>query len=394
MCIAAEPVVARFIQKADLNDGSWWVADGALRANKQKAKLWFRDVEQLGNLARLLAQSSYLREAGLDWRHYYHTIRKEVSTARYSQHAAAFLLTLLTNIKNFKLPDTWMSLEATDKLINVIVYGANHSHHTYDGSSLGRLTGISTPHDLMAVEPFLSMPKVQSFVTAGQLALDDDHQYTPVEPRLRNSGGGLEDIDLQICYVEPGIIARFLAHTPNLTTFHYEHTNDPFMTYDDPFEPWDMCKFVENIAQAVGGHLRELSITIVTPKAEYILPGTVSMRGFERLRTLTLPLEIVHCNVLAALNRLGSNYRGLCRDPGLDSLYANDNEEEDGCTKPSTTSDLLNHVMWKDDSCLISNYVPASVTLLALAAPGRDSSFYTKILEALFRDFGRVEGAQ
>ncbi len=79
------------------------------------------DVECGGAVVRLLADSPDLAEAGLDWEEYYAKIEEDLEFSRYSQYAAAFLLTLLPNVETLTLPKCWKPLEATDKLINVVV---------------------------------------------------------------------------------------------------------------------------------------------------------------------------------------------------------------------------------------------------------------------------------
>ena len=79
------------------------------------------DVECGGIVVRLLADSPDLAEAGLDWEEYYAKIEEDLEVSRYSQYAAAFLLTLLPNVETLTLPKCWKPLEATDKLIDVVI---------------------------------------------------------------------------------------------------------------------------------------------------------------------------------------------------------------------------------------------------------------------------------
>lgn len=72
-------------------------------------------------MERLLAESPDLAEAGLDWKEYYTEIKEDLEAYRYSQYAATFLLTLLPNVETLTLPKCWKPLEATDKLLDVVV---------------------------------------------------------------------------------------------------------------------------------------------------------------------------------------------------------------------------------------------------------------------------------
>lgn len=68
-------------------------------------------------MLRLLADSTYLKQANLDWQEFYAQIEEDSQAVRCSQHAASFLMTLLPNVKTLKLPTEKMKpLDATDKL--------------------------------------------------------------------------------------------------------------------------------------------------------------------------------------------------------------------------------------------------------------------------------------
>ena len=79
------------------------------------------DVECGGAVVRLFADSPDLAEAGLNWEEFYAKIEEDLEPIRYSQYAAAFLLTLLPNVETLTLPKWWKPVEATDKLVNVVV---------------------------------------------------------------------------------------------------------------------------------------------------------------------------------------------------------------------------------------------------------------------------------
>jgi len=75
------------------------------------------DVECSGAVVRLLANSPDLAKAGLDWEEYYAKIEEDLEATRYSQYAAAFLLTLLPNVETLTLPKCWKPLEATARYV-------------------------------------------------------------------------------------------------------------------------------------------------------------------------------------------------------------------------------------------------------------------------------------
>lgn len=117
------------------------------------------------------------------------------------------------------------------------------------------------------------------------------------------------------------------------------------------------------IEREAGSHLEELSVSIRELRGS-IAPGRASMRGFQRLRKLELPLEIAMCNITAA---------AACRTatPLSESLVV-----EDGSTE---------HPELDEDEPFISDLVPASVSQLSLISSGPND--HAKALDAMFRDF-------
>lgn len=96
--IAVEPTVASYIQDANFELDS--------HITQRLAREFATDESRDGDVIKLLANSSYLREAGLDWKQYHTVIEEDLNAARYSQHAAAFVLTLLPNLKTSGYPQT------------------------------------------------------------------------------------------------------------------------------------------------------------------------------------------------------------------------------------------------------------------------------------------------
>ncbi|KAL9619540.1 MAG: hypothetical protein Q9160_005816 [Pyrenula sp. 1 TL-2023] len=138
--IAYDPIVAHYIQYAD------FTVDGFL--TQARPRDLSEEVHGGGALARLLSESPYLKQAGLDWNEYYAEIDEDLKAARYSQHAAAFLLTLLPNVKTLALPRQWKSLEQSDQLIEAVVFKAKELHAPYNPPSLAHATRF---------EPFLGV---------------------------------------------------------------------------------------------------------------------------------------------------------------------------------------------------------------------------------------------
>ncbi|KAL8703949.1 MAG: hypothetical protein Q9201_002872 [Fulgogasparrea decipioides] len=94
--VAVEPVVARYIRHVDFAKDSYFT--------RGRPRELLTDVHCDGAVLRLLADSPYLKQAGLDWQKFYAHIEEDLQAVRYSQHAASFLMTLLPNAETLTLP--------------------------------------------------------------------------------------------------------------------------------------------------------------------------------------------------------------------------------------------------------------------------------------------------
>ena len=168
----------------------------------------------------------------------------------------------------------------------------------------------------------------------------------------------LKTVDLIHCCIDEVGISGFLRHATCLRTLLYSH-----MTKRNGVQDWNICKFVTAIEREAGSHLEGLSVSIDELLGS-IASGRASMRGFQRLRKLDLPLEIVVCNITAA---------AACRAATTpnESLVVGDS---------STNRHELD-----DYEPLFDDLIPASVTELSLRSSG--SKDHAKALDVMFRDF-------
>ena len=353
--IAVEPVVAHYVREAYFKMDSLYT--------KGRPRELLADVNCGGAVVKLLASSPYLEQAGLNWKEYYDEIETDLQALRYSQHAAAFLLTLLPNINKLTLPKRWKPLEATDKLIDAVVRKVKYSYLSYDKPPLAQTAKLefSVPResrgrsDLIWASPFLALPHVRSFYGPNCVAMGDDAHNSFVSMNLnRDFGEILETVHLVGCCIDEVGIADFLANTTHLKTLEYSHTT----AWRGGNQDWDICKFVSAIARQVGNHLEELSISIRSFRGS-IVPGEVTMRSFQRLRKLEFPLIIAKCNIDAAATQIAALNHftvGGSTDLTLD------------CAE-----------------ILISDLVPPSVSQLSLISSKIDR--HDKAIELIFRHF-------
>jgi len=98
-----------------------------------------------------------------------------------------------------------------------------------------------------------------------------------------------------------GGIADFLKHTRRLRTLVYSHSTK----YNREPRDWNIREFVTTIERVAGSHLIELSVSICEIHGS-ITPGKASMCGFQRLRKLELPFEIIMYDVTGAACEVGT----------------------------------------------------------------------------------------
>ncbi len=356
---AVEPILARYISTADFGKDSFFMKGRPRDFNPDIRPENFNIDTQLGCSAAihdLLASSPYLEAAGLDWKEYWTAIDEDLENRGYSQHAAAFLLTLLPNIKTLVLPRRWKALDATDKLIDTLIRKARQPHLPTDKPSLAHVTNVRSIYsygpreqmDLALANPFLALPSLRSFYGPSCVATTPSSSTQSRALYLSTfRSETLEWVHLSAgCIDAPGM-AAFLAHVPRLRSLRYSHC-----TKEGTDEGWDICAFITAISHAVGSHLEELSVTIRELRGS-IAAGKVSMRDFQRLRKLEFPLEVAVCN----LNYTETSVAGSMKDLRLEDAAP----------------------------ILLAALVPSTVTQLSITSSGRDA--HAPALEAMFRDF-------
>lgn len=333
--IADEPRIAHYIRSADFK------IDGLSKYAKNNHKT--------DAVMKLFANSLYLEQAGLDWQIYYAKMEEDLQAARYSQHAAAFLLTLLFNVEHLCLPKKWKPNDATNKLINTVVrkaqesyfHEAPQSHFHGNRSSLTRIKKLETSVSLGPREHcnlnwaylFLALPRIQSFRGPSCVSIHDDEQ-TNINNRHNGFTTTLETVHFENCCIDESDIAEFLKHSPHLKTLRYSHSTKEIVGNRD----WKICEFVTTIKRETGNHLEGLSISMREFRGS-IVSDRISMSGFQRLQKLELPLEIAN---------------------------------------------FARHKTIENES-FIDDFIPASVSQLSLISDG--SNDHAKILKSVFQAF-------
>ena len=265
--IAVEPIVARYIQHADFGFDS--------PRNYINTRGSLVEADSREDMIRLFVNCPCLVQAGLDWKTYLDSIEVELNSRshpHYSQHAAAFLLTLQPNVKTLTLPRRWKPLETTDRLIDATVCNARQSNSICGKPSLAQVTRFEpyaslVPQDRFDLDlavPFLTLPRIRSFRGPSCVITYEARKSV----KDRSFGETLESVSLVACCMDDVGIGDFLQDTERLKTLEYSHSRK-----DNPsIQCWDICKFIASIERQVGSHLVELSISIGRPFGS-IAPG-------------------------------------------------------------------------------------------------------------------------
>ncbi|KAF2112800.1 hypothetical protein BDV96DRAFT_580377 [Lophiotrema nucula] len=291
--IAEEPVVARYIQHADfkmdlrlpVGDRLWLMEDNGYRPDT------VRD---------LFASSRYL--SGADWQDYFTKYERDLADNRYCQAAAAFLLTLLPNVKSVVLPQFWTSDKDTEKLLEAIIDHARQPNTTSINASLSLLNTLKTSISLVTrqgfvldkITPLLALPRIRSFHGPSSVShIGAREPSSPCQSLPPSVGETMEIAHLLSSNLDGPAMEHFLRCTPRLKTLVYSHSSKQLSP------PWDICALVTAIVKEVGSHLEELSITTHDFTGKIAL-GTATMRDFARLQKLEISLDLATCVIRSA----------------------------------------------------------------------------------------------
>ncbi|KAH7304318.1 hypothetical protein B0I35DRAFT_465302 [Stachybotrys elegans] len=287
------------------------------------------DIDDGGPVLELLADSAFLRRAGLDYRDFYSRIAQD-------------------------LPWFWEPAEVSDKLLNIIAADARHPLRS--PASLANLTRLDVDMhpprelikgvDFVKLWPLLTLPEMRTFRVERLVASGLPGRQVP--PGL---GERLQHAYMLYSYVDQSIMAQLLRASVQLETLAYSHCALP----DDTMSvPWDFGSFLHMLECETGSHLQRLYVEGHCPLA----PDAFSIRRFRQLRKLILPLEFFKCSMSYAAQKMGKSLAGL------------------------TKNDI--HKL----GLQLGNFIPASVTEVTLLSPGHDS--HVKVLEVLFYEFAAL----
>ncbi|KAF3390346.1 hypothetical protein F1880_009211 [Penicillium rolfsii] len=268
--IAIEPVVAGYILEADFSLDSH-IYDRIPPPLRERAlhETW-RD--RGAAVRQLFANSLYLREAGLDWEEYYNMMMEDVNSWRRSEHAAAFLLTLLPNLEVLTPEFSEFRSPAPQKLITTILEIARRNPH--GNVSLAQVNAYSGSCDIPWIPSLLALPRIKRFWGHGHMGKyvannSNESGYLETDSKSTLEVAGFTDASADLA-----ALTSFLKHAPCLKSLTFWHSIKP---------------------------TKVTKIGIYADSSQqYSARSNPDLRGFERLKRLELPLGIVLCYLKAS----------------------------------------------------------------------------------------------
>lgn len=101
----------------------------------------------------------------MDWKEHYAAVLEDHNAGRYSQHAAAFVLTLLPNLKVLTLPRWWKPAEDPTRLVDSVAHGARKAQPLYHRPSMAQVTEVQEDivqaFDLDWAFSFIALPNIR-----------------------------------------------------------------------------------------------------------------------------------------------------------------------------------------------------------------------------------------
>ncbi|TPX08516.1 uncharacterized protein E0L32_010003 [Thyridium curvatum] len=331
--IAEDPIAGRYIVRANLS------ADNACSVRHQQVGdgvgpplglLKAYKAKYGGPLRRLVEESSYIAEAGIDpdkW------LAKMLDPK--GLEATVFLLTLLPNVVYLNLPTGWTRLptdvdEAPTRgngalwdIVDVLVRQSDSndpalanrdiwnlldlivkraSDEQLSGMSLGRLRDFAfvplvinlqeshglTESSLTSCAPFLALPSLEHFLLIGCHACNATHRDV-FYPRYSAFSPNLRELDLRHSAVKASAFADLLSRLPHLEDVRYHHEVKKYSCGRN----CDIGAILATIQKHAGRHLRKLVVTTTSNYYNEIGTTLDDMSGFKALQVLAITFDIL-----------------------------------------------------------------------------------------------------
>ncbi|KAL3298217.1 secreted protein [Colletotrichum asianum] len=303
--IVRNPVIPRYIETADLkgNVGMTDAPDDLVDEHPALHPIFprIKDGDIIDRVRNLLNDSPYLAEAGVDSEAWLSGMLDDTSG-----HAEVLLLTLLTNVRELALPQSWDHIpgrnsghlrygEETPRsdrktiwpVLDALVRRANDP--TISEAGLSKLevyrpftgTGYECRNEMTVNTPFLAIKSVRQAYIGGCIALDDGYTGMPFDPEYPEYSPRLERLDLVGCTFGPEEMRELLLRLPNLKRLHFAYETK----WHGCGHNLDAGAMMNAIMECAGETLEELSMWMMV---HYGTAGRtlVDMNGFKQLKSL------------------------------------------------------------------------------------------------------------
>ncbi|KAH0443653.1 hypothetical protein CcaCcLH18_00966 [Colletotrichum camelliae] len=263
----------------------------------------FKDEAVISELRNLLKHSPYLVEAGVNPEAWLSGMLDDTSG-----HAEVLLLTLLTNVRELALPQSWDQIpgrnsghlrygEETPRsdrkiiwpVLDALVRRANDP--TIAEAGLSKLeiyrpftgTGYECRNPMTVNTPFLALKSLREAYIGGCIALDDGYTGMPFDSEYPEYSPLLERLDLVGCTFGPEEMRELLSRLPNLKSLHFAYETK----WHGCGHNLDAGAMMNAIMECAGQTLEELSMWMMV---HYGTAGRtlVDMKGFKKLKSLHL----------------------------------------------------------------------------------------------------------
>jgi hypothetical protein len=295
--VAKDPLIAEYIETIDFTHEE---PPDLFGRGLEEWSIFLEDAKAVEHISRLLHDSKYLQEAGIDPLVWLETTANEYATdSKYNERTASFLLSLLPNVTELNLGRRWTRHPHPDPetiaLLNTITRNAGIRPF----KALARVTTLKTNGEthgedrahLEDLNPFLILPILRKLRGTDLVALDDSFTGIPFEWRYPALNSNIEEIEFYTSCMTgsgPDLVSLF-PHTPKLRSFKLAFSPK----WHAAGYNWDTNSVFRALGEHCGGTLTELSITMHRVY-DRMKAGICALKDFVRLEHLEMDTRLFY----------------------------------------------------------------------------------------------------
>ncbi|KAJ9245605.1 hypothetical protein DTO169E5_324 [Paecilomyces variotii] len=364
--IAQEPLIARYIQIADLR-GDF---EPYCRPDEEYHIAYDELVSRKTTIMELIEACPLLREAEADATTFWEHMVDEDTKTFSPSYVTLLILSFMTNVRKLALPmhmsKTSSAEDALFRKVADTMVRIAQTTNTKTGSrdialaklrTLLPMTGADYEDKvaLQTLVPFMSIPSVVEVLGSSCVALDDGYTGYPFNPDYESFGRSLERLELMSSTVGPREIRTLLQQCSKLKVFKLDYT----VKWHGCGWNWNAGHFMRAIEDTCRDTLEDLGIDIGGDVND-IGTGIVSMKRFRSLKRIELDVQV---------------FLGVPCGGTIDQAWDYDTTDEAPTGDPEIPK--------------VTDLLPASAEKLLLFAQDYDE--HAKCLEALFAGVTQAE---